>query len=505
MTMTVLMQSGWPFYEDEWLGVSLDLRHMGVDEAQLQEALPHLEQALDAMVALEEGALANPTEARMVGHYWLRDSTIAPEASITDAIDEARQAVQELSTHLGAFKAIFHVGIGGSALGPQLLIDALSVSDRPICFLDNIDPDGIADVIDAHRLDEVAVVVVSKSGTTAETMGALAELEEAFLLEGLALADRAVAITQEGSALAQRAEEEGWLGVLPMWDWIGGRTSLTSAVGLLPATLAEIDGEGVLEGAARMDEWTREGSVEDNPALGMALAWYVATEGQAKRAQVILPYADRLRLLAPYLQQLIMESVGKAYDLDGELVQHGFTVYGNKGATDQHAYVQQLREGPDDHFVTFVELLDISPCEAADTLSALLAGTRAALHEVGRRTMTLSFERFDEVQFGALIALFERAVGFYASLVNINAYDQPGVEAGKRCAGTVLALQGALLTLLSEGAEGDAVHLAELADADPDLAFHVLRRLAANELVATDGVGLGRTFSDASNIPEVIY
>ncbi|MGB0588572.1 MAG: glucose-6-phosphate isomerase [Myxococcota bacterium] len=503
--MTVLMQSGWPFYEDEWLGVSLDLRHMGVTEAQIQEAAPLIERALAAMVDLEGGALANPSEARMVGHYWLRDSALAPDDAITASIDEARRAVQDLSAHFGAFKTIFHVGIGGSALGPRLLIDALSASERQIRFLDNIDPDGIAEIIDAHRLDEVGIVVVSKSGTTAETMGALVELEEALALEDLTLADRTLAITCEGSALAERAEQEGWLGVLPLWDWVGGRTSMMSAVGLFPATLAEVDGEGILEGAARMDEWTRTESLEDNPALGMALAWYAATEGQAKRSQVILPYADRLSLLAPFLQQLIMESLGKAEDLDGAPVHQGLTVYGNKGATDQHAYVQQLREGPDDHFTTFVELRDISDCEAGDTLSALLAGTRSALHEVGRRTTTLSFDRFDEVQFGALIALFERAVGFYATFVNINAYDQPGVEAGKRCAGAVLALQDALLTLLSEGAEGDARELAEQLSADPELVFHVLRRLASNDLVATDGVGLERTFSDASNIPGLIY
>jgi glucose-6-phosphate isomerase len=460
---------------------------------------------LEAMADLEDGALANPTEQRRVGHYWLRDSALAPEASITDAIDDARHQVHALAERLGDFKTILHVGIGGSALGPQLLIDALSASERPICFLDNIDPDGIADVLNAHRLDEVAVVVVSKSGTTVETIGALAEVEEAFDEQGLDLAAHAMAITEAGSVLAERALSEGWIGVLPMWDWVGGRTSLTSPVGLLPAALAEIDAEQILEGAARMDQWTRSGSLEDNPALGMALAWYVATEGHAARANVILPYADRLRLLAPYLQQLIMESLGKARDLDGATVHQGLTVYGHKGATDQHAYVQQLREGPDDHFVTFVELLDITPCEAADTLSALLAGTRAALHEVGRRTMTLSFDHFGEVQFGALIALFERAVGFYASFVHINAYDQPGVEAGKRCAASVLALQEELLLLLSEGEDGDAVHLAALVDADPDRVFHVLRRLAATEQVASDGVGLERTFSDASNIHEFTY
>lgn len=492
--MSDATQSGWPFYEDLELGLSLDLRHMGVDEEAIESAQPLMARALDEMAALEGGAIANPTEGRRVGHYWLRDSEQAPDEALAEAIEEARQAIPALAEALAPFEVIFHVGIGGSALGPQLLVDALGVSGREICFLDNIDPEGIADVIDSHELSKVGLVVVSKSGRTAETMGTFAMLEEAFADENLGVAQRCVAITLEGSALFERAEREGWLGVIPIWDWVGGRTSMMSGVGLLPAALAEIDGEGMLEGAALMDAWTREPSLADNPALGMALAWFVATEGRVKRAQVVLPYADRLRLLAPYLQQLIMESLGKAVDRDGDQVHQGLTVYGNKGATDQHAYVQQLREGPDDHFVTFVELLDITPCAAADTLSALLAGTRAALHDVGRRTMTLSFAAFEELQFGALVALFERAVGFYASFVNINAYDQPGVEAGKRCATGVLALQETLMAHLSEGARGDVEHLAEVAEAEPELVFHVLRRLAATGLIASEGVGLERTF-----------
>ena len=494
--MSEYTQRGWPFYEDTWLGLSLDLRHMGMSEAEITSMGPLIQRAFSEMEALEAGAIVNASEGRQVGHYWLRDSELAPKDGVTQAIDAVRQRVPLLAERLAEFPVIFHIGIGGSALGPQLLLDALGASERVIRFLDNIDPDGIAEIIESHSLSEVGLVVVSKSGRTAETMGALAMIEEALADEGLTLPERSVAITLKGSALDKRAEGEGWLGTLALWDWVGGRTSLTSAVGLLPAALAGIDGESVLEGAAHMDAWTREASLSDNPAMALALSWYQATGGQSKRAQVVLPYADRLRLLAPYLQQLVMESLGKAVDREGKAVHQGLTLYGNKGATDQHAYVQQLREGPDDHFVTFVELLDITPGPAADTLSALMAGTRAALHQVGRRTMTLSFEHFDELHFGALVALFERAVGFYASFVNINAYDQPGVEAGKQCAGVVLALQEVLLRSLREGAEGDAVHLAGLVDADPDLAFHVLRRLAALELIESEGSGLERIFSE---------
>jgi glucose-6-phosphate isomerase len=155
---------------------------------------------------------------------------------------------------------------------------------------------------------------------------------------------------------------------------------------------------------------------------------------------VILPYKDRLTLMAKYLQQLIMESLGKEHDLDGEVVEQGIAVYGNKGSTDQHAYVQQLRDGVNNFFATFIEVRENhadgrrQDNVAGDYLQGFLRGTRRALAEKGRPSMTISLPRLNAKTLGALIALYERAVGFYAFLVNINAYHQPGVEAGKRAA-----------------------------------------------------------------------
>ena len=165
---------------------------------------------------------------------------------------------------------------------------------------------------------------------------------------------------------------------------------------------------------------------------------------------VILPYKDRLQLFARYLQQLIMESLGKEKDLDGKIVSQGMTVYGNKGSTDQHAYVQQLRDGVNNFFVTFIDVLKdredrsiaVDPdVTSGDYLNSFLLGTRNALHENGRESLTITLDRIDARTLGALIALFERAVGFYASLINVNAYHQPGVEAGKKMAGEIIALQ----------------------------------------------------------------
>ena len=166
---------------------------------------------------------------------------------------------------------------------------------------------------------------------------------------------------------------------------------------------------------------------------------------------VILPYKDRLELFSRYLQQLIMESLGKKEDLDGNVVNQGIAVYGNKGSTDQHAYIQQLRDGVPNFFATFIQVLEERPGElfhveqdaitSGDYLSGFFQGTRRALYEGGRESITITVRDVSPFSIGVLIALYERAVGFYASLVNINAYHQPGVEAGKKAAQRVIDLQ----------------------------------------------------------------
>jgi glucose-6-phosphate isomerase len=208
-----------------------------------------------------------------------------------------------------------------------------------------------------------------------------------------------------------------------MFDWVGGRTSELSAVGLLPAALQGIDIIGMLAGAAECDAATRSHDTRRNPAALMALMWYVATDGKGKKDMVVLPYKDRLLLFSRYLQQLVMESLGKQLDLDGHRVEQGIAVYGNKGSTDQHAFVQQLRDGVNNFFVTFVRVLEsggsaaeVEPgVTAGDYLSGFLIGTREALYGNDRQSMTITIRRVEARTVGALIALFERAVGLYAS------------------------------------------------------------------------------------------
>jgi len=278
-----------------------------------------------------------------------------------------------------------------------------------------------------------------------------------------------------------------------MWDWVGGRTSETSAVGLLPAALLGFDIDALLEGARLCDAVTRKKEGRTNPSALLALMWYHATGGQGKKDMVILPYKDRLRLFPKYLQQLAMESLGKGKDLDGKTVNQGITVYGNKGSTDQHAYVQQLREGVNNFFVTFIEalrdregpslLVDVE-ATSGDYLNGFLQGTREALSEKGRESITITIERIDARSIGILIALYERAVGFYASLISVNAYHQPGVEAGKKAAAFIIELQPRVFSFLQKE-KGKAFAAEEIASAigakeEVEAVFKLLEHAAAN-------------------------
>ena len=257
-----------------------------------------------------------------------------------------------------------------------------------------------------------------------------------------------------------------------------------------------------------MDKATRATKIAKNPAALLALMWYKCTGGKGLKDMVILPYKDRLLLLSRYLQQLIMESLGKELDLDGNKVEQGISVYGNKGSTDQHAYVQQLRDGVNNFFATFIEVLSdrkgASPEVAAgetagDYLQAFLLGTREALSAKGRDSITLTVKDCSPQTVGMLIALYDRAVGFYASLVNINAYHQPGVEAGKKAAGHILEIKAKILAALSESQEKSVEEIAAeiKLENETELVFKVLVHLISNPLTGVkvaSGSGFDRKF-----------
>lgn len=478
------------------LGISVDVSRMGFTPEFLAAMEGPAHKALADMKALEAGAEANPDEHRMVGHYWLRSPERAPQADLTRTIRETNQSIFDFARRVhssGEFTDVLVVGIGGSALGPQFISDALGTSSDPIRlhFLDNTDPDGMDRVFEglSGRLDHTLVVVISKSGGTKETRNGMLEARHQYESAGVSFASHAVAVTGEGSELDKYAVENGWLARFPMWDWVGGRTSVMSAVGVVPLALQGVNIPAFLRGAELMDEWTREREALRNPAMMLALMWHYAGEGRGSKDMVILPYKDRLVLFSKYLQQLVMESLGKELSLDGRRVNQGIAVYGNKGSTDQHAYVQQLRDGVHNFFVTFIEVrksragasLEVEPLTGSgDYLQGFLRGTRTALFESGRESITVSLPEVTAESVGALIALYERAVGFYASLVNINAYHQPGVEAGKKAAAAVLALQHRIEAALSTEEHTAAQIAQKLGVDDVEAVYHGLMHVAAN-------------------------
>ena len=490
------------FLEYRELGFSLDISRMKFPDDLFEKMQPRIEQAFAAMRELEAGAIANPTEKRMVGHYWLRNPALAPTPEIRAEIEDTIRSIKKFAedVHGGKitaengkrFEHVLHIGIGGSALGPQFVADALGSPHDPmdIFFFDNTDPDGFDRVFDriGDRLSQTLVVVVSKSGGTKETRNGMLEAEAKFAAKGLRFAGHAVAVTGVGSDLDKHAEKNGWLARFPMTDWVGGRTSVMSAVGLLPMALQGFDIDAFLAGAAAMDKRTRVPEARQNAAMLLALMWYYAGNGKGEKDMVILPYKDRLGLFTKYLQQLVMESLGKEKNLTGEIVHQGIAVYGNKGSTDQHSYVQQLRDGVLNFFVTFVEVRNDrrgarfeveDGITSGDYLQGSLRGTRSALYENGRESITMSIPEVNAFNVGLLIALYERAVGYYGSLVNINAYDQPGVEAGKKAASKLLQLQKQVQQELS-GEGKTAEEIARSIDADPEDVFHLLRHLASN-------------------------
>jgi glucose-6-phosphate isomerase len=496
------------------IGLSLDISRMNFDAAFFAQMAAPMQRAFTAMDKIEAGAIANPDENRMVGHYWLRDASRAPTPDIRNEITNTLAAIKAFAAdiHTGkrkaqrgdSFNELLVIGIGGSALGPEFVADALTTphDKMKVHFFDNTDPDGMDRVLSQiSNLARTLTVVISKSGATKETRNGMLAAAAAYKRSNLDFGQHAVAVTGDGSELDKVAVAEKWLERFPMWDWVGGRTSELSAVGLLPAALQGIDIDAILAGARDTDFVTRMYDTAKNPAALLALMWFHAGDGKGKKDMVVLPYKDRLLLFSRYLQQLVMESLGKEKDLKGNIVHQGIAVYGNKGSTDQHAYVQQLREGVNNFFVTFIEVLkdrgmgDTTAPTAAmmvepnvtcgDYLSGFFQGTRTALHQNGRESITITLDEVGPRAIGILIALFERAVGFYAELVGINAYHQPGVEAGKKAATAVIALQLKALAHLRSGAPGVGGTAEQIAAAigAPDEAetLHlILQHLAAN-------------------------
>ncbi len=464
-------------------GFSLNVAGMNFTENDLDSLSEKFQKAHCEMKKIEAGEIKNPDEQRQVTHFT--DRLEYPKSSLFDEVEKFAEKLRSGAIKGETGKKIESAvinGIGGSALGPQLIQFAikspywneLSDSKRngylKIYFTDNTDSAGFADILATIDLETTIIASVSKSGGTQETKNNTAAFKTAYEDAGLSFEKHACAITMKDSLLDKTARGNNWIEVFEMAESIGGRTSETSIVGHLPAALAGVDFKAFLEGACDMDEWTRKEAILENPAYLLSAMWYLAGKGQGDKNMVIVPYSDRLVLLSRYFQQLVMESIGKELDLDGNPVYQGLNVFGNKGGTDAHAFIQQLNDGKNDFFVTFIEVLK-DPMNLlvegsktmGDYLHGFQAGLSSALRGKGRQVVEMTIEEVNEYNLGMIIALYERAVAAYAELININPFHQPGVQSYKLASKTIIDL----LSELEEKAsslKGQSLSAAQVAE-----------------------------------------
>jgi glucose-6-phosphate isomerase len=389
---------------------------------------------------------------------------------------ETTNAVKEVADSFGQwFENVVVLGIGGSGLGGVTLRDALlgaywnerSEEAREyfprLYVLDNPDPATVAPLLDRLDLRKTLFNVISKSGSTAETMALYLVIRER--LEALVgpekLRGHFLFTTDPAKGVLRKISESEGIPALAVPPNVGGRFSVLSPVGLWPAAVTGVDIDALLAGAGAMAERCRTEELAKNPAGLLAVLLHEATTAGGKPIHVLMPYSDRLRSFALWFQQLWAESLGKAADRTGKTVNTGATPLPAVGAVDQHSQVQLFMEGPRDKVVIFIGVKDVGDPVAipklhsdsaelgylgGHTLGELLdaerRATAEALRQGGRPSMTLELERVDASALGALFMLFQIATVYAGSLFGVDPLDQPGVELGKRLTYGLLGREG---------------------------------------------------------------
>jgi len=389
---------------------------------------------------------------------------------------ETARHVQKVADSFGQwFENVVVLGIGGSGLGAVTLRDALLAprwNERDeegrdhfprLYALDNPDPATVGPLLDRLDLRRTLFNVVSKSGSTAETMALYLVIRErlsALVGEDKVRGHFLFTTDPVKGALRRIADAEG-IQTLPVPPNVGGRFSVLSPVGLWPAAVTGVAIDDLLAGAGAMEKRCRTHELVENPAgLLATLLHHAATDG-GMPIHVLMPYGDRLRSFALWFQQLWAESLGKAVDRSGAVVHTGPTPLSAVGATDQHSQLQLFMEGPRDKVVIFLAIEDPGeplaiPALHADiaelgylgghTLGELLdaerLATTEALRQAGRPSMTVELERVDAPALGALFMLFQIATVYAGALYGVDPLDQPGVELGKRLTYGLLGREG---------------------------------------------------------------
>ncbi|MEP7226433.1 MAG: glucose-6-phosphate isomerase [Gemmatimonadales bacterium] len=423
--------------------------------------------ALDGEHGLDRARLAELADRFRLIQADVRSRRAAGEYGFYRLVDQATTVRQIQAFAEGVGQAYDHVlvlGIGGSALGTKALLNALR---RPawnewddegrdffprLTILENVDPTTVAAALERIDPRRVLVNVISKSGGTAETMAQYLVVRE-WLDQALgSAASRHFVFTTDPTrgALRELAQREH-IATLDVPPEVGGRFSVLSPVGLLPAALVGIDVDGLLAGARLAVERSESDDLLQNPAALYAGLHWAADTGLGARVDVLMPYTDRLREFAEWYRQLWAESLGKRVDRNGKPVHTGPTPIRAVGATDQHSQVQLFMEGPYDKVITFVTVddlgVDVTIPKRQDlppdldylpghTLGELLRAeyeaTSAALAQMGRMSCTLSLPDLTPGTLGEAIMFYQLATGYAGAWYGIDPFDQPGVELGKR-------------------------------------------------------------------------
>lgn len=396
-------------------------------------------QEIDSVSSRLSGYLQK-IHARKQGFY--ADHVLSNESLVSEIEQFSEQAK-------GKYDTIVLLGIGGSSLGPIALRDAFGHSQTgtspKLIVLDNIDPDLIAETLESISLSRTLFLVITKSGGTPETVSQYLffsqKIREAQLLEK----DHFVFITDPEKGLLREDANKKGISTFPVPADVGGRFSVLTPVGLVPAALIGIDIRKLLEGARTMrEEFLSEKASENMPFLLASLQYLLLQKG--KTVNVMYPYAHKLYRVADWFRQLLAESTGKRYAESGEEIFTGITPIAALGATDQHSQNQLYFEGPNDKFFLFLQTESFKntvsipsderipylvDSDFGELLTLELAGTAGALTKVDRPHITISMSDISEENIGALFLLLEGATAFLGEFLNIDAFDQPGVELSK--------------------------------------------------------------------------
>lgn len=451
--------------------IRLDINHMMGDFLGMEYGI-HPD-AVEALKERAEEAARNVQSRRGTGMLGWMDLPFQQNETLGAILAQAKSIRER-------FDAFVVLGIGGSALGPIAVQQALNhmrwnelpkeKRNGPKLYIeDNIDPERMASLLEVIDIKKTCFNVITKSGATAETMSQymiIADLLKREVGDGWHTHIIATTDAQKGNLAKLARYNKHPVLVIP--DGVGGRFSEMSPVGLLAAAVCGIDIHSMLEGAAMMDAICKNSTdIWENPALLEAVLQYIAMIQMGKNIQVVLPYADSLRSIADWFCQLWAESLGKSTTRQGESIHVGQTPVKALGVTDQHSQLQLYTEGPFDKVITLLKVenfravtpipkLDMEGVEneafsdlrflGGKTHNALIEaerqGTEYALYKAGRMSQTIVLPEVSAHTIGQLLYFFEMATAYMGELLDIDAYNQPGVEESKIASYAVLGCEG---------------------------------------------------------------